>query len=157
MVYTRSNDISGQKFGKLTVVKLAESRKTKSRTHARWVCKCDCGVTTVVFATNLKQKITRSCGCISGSDILPENRTERTKLKLWAQAVRKLHKHTCVNCGETKGLIAAHHIISKEIEATRYDISNGTVLCFSCHKIFHMSYPGVHTNAVIFVAWLKGE
>jgi len=50
-------DITGQKFGRLTVIHRCEDQRTK------WLCRCDCGQTVVVFGKNLKKGHTKSCGC----------------------------------------------------------------------------------------------
>ena len=55
-------DITGQKFGKLTPISY---KIINSKTY--WVCQCDCGNTTVVAGSNLKNKHTQSCGCITKS------------------------------------------------------------------------------------------
>ena len=54
------DDLSGKRFGRLTVVK----RGTNKGEQTRWVCKCDCGNTSVVFASALKNGNTKSCGCL---------------------------------------------------------------------------------------------
>ena len=55
-------DLTGQKFGRLTVISRAENDKNK---HPRWLCRCDCGNTCVVLGENLRSGHTRSCGCWS--------------------------------------------------------------------------------------------
>lgn len=55
-------DLTGQRFGKLVVIKnegIHETRRT-----AMWLCKCDCGNEKVVAAHDLKHGTT-SCGCIA--------------------------------------------------------------------------------------------
>lgn len=54
-------DLTGQRFGRLTVLRQAEEQK--KGTSRRWVCRCDCGNEIVVAATNLKSGCTSSCGC----------------------------------------------------------------------------------------------
>lgn len=54
-------DIQGQRFGRLFVIKRIP-RKPDDR-NAMWNCRCDCGKTTVVAATNLG-RTTFSCGCL---------------------------------------------------------------------------------------------
>lgn len=54
-------DISGQKFGKLTVVKRIENDK---HGNAVWECMCDCGNKINVLGNSLRIGKTRSCGCI---------------------------------------------------------------------------------------------
>ena len=53
-------DLTGQRFGRLTVIKRVESNKSGTR----WLCKCDCGNETVALAPNLKRGNTSSCGCL---------------------------------------------------------------------------------------------
>src|SRR6266404_463484 len=55
-------DITGQRFGRLLVVRRAENNKHKA---AMWVCLCTCGIEKVVLGDNLRLDIIRSCGCLS--------------------------------------------------------------------------------------------
>lgn len=55
-------DRTGQVFGKLTVLSLAERGVGKSR-DARWLCRCECGNAKVVCNSSLLHG-TRSCGCL---------------------------------------------------------------------------------------------
>lgn len=52
-------DLTGQRFGRLTVVRLAY---TKNHRHY-WECRCDCGRTCYVFTAWLTNGTTVSCGC----------------------------------------------------------------------------------------------
>jgi hypothetical protein len=55
-------DLTGQKFGKLTVVSRAENNKSN---HVMWNCICDCGkATNPISAGALKSGNTTSCGCV---------------------------------------------------------------------------------------------
>lgn len=54
-------DLSGQKFGLLTV---KERVKNSSSGSVRWKCLCECGNYVVCLAYNLKDGHTRSCGCL---------------------------------------------------------------------------------------------
>lgn len=53
-------DISGQKFGKLTAVRQVESVKRRTM----WLCKCDCGNEKIAEKQALKSGRVKSCGCI---------------------------------------------------------------------------------------------
>lgn len=55
------SSLAGQKFGKLTVVKLAEH---KPKGHSRWLCKCDCGNYKIIDGVHLKSHKIQSCGCL---------------------------------------------------------------------------------------------
>lgn len=58
-------DISGKKFGKLTVIKKMYSKKTTNNsTKIYWLCQCDCGQSKIIEGNALKQGNTTSCGCI---------------------------------------------------------------------------------------------
>lgn len=57
------DDIIDKKFGKLTVIKYEKSENGRSI----WQCKCDCGNIKSVFAQNLVNKHTSSCGCLNQS------------------------------------------------------------------------------------------
>lgn len=59
-----SVDLTGQKFGRLTVVCRALSPTTCGRQKIRYVCKCECGTFTVVLAESLVSGGTKSCGCL---------------------------------------------------------------------------------------------
>ena len=52
-------DITGQRFGRLTVIERTESNCS----NARWLCKCDCGKTVSVRGTVLRRGGSKSCGC----------------------------------------------------------------------------------------------
>lgn len=54
-------DLTNQRFGKLVVQK-RYSVNTKSGAP-QWICKCDCGQTTIVSGHNLREGKTKSCGC----------------------------------------------------------------------------------------------
>lgn len=55
----RRIDLSGQRFGRLTVV---GTGPTVAK-HTTWRCRCDCGAESVVQTFNLINGLTRSCGC----------------------------------------------------------------------------------------------
>lgn len=60
-------DLTGQKFGMLTVVQQGDDYINNSGVHyARYLCKCDCGNEELVSVAPdmLKSGRTRSCGCL---------------------------------------------------------------------------------------------
>lgn len=59
---SRLHDITGQRFGRLTVMELHPVRASGG--GSRWVCKCDCGEPSIVAAKHLKNGNVRSCGCL---------------------------------------------------------------------------------------------
>lgn len=55
-------DITGQRYGRLTVLHLSETRYKKK---VKWVCKCDCGSIKEIPSHHLRYGGTKSCGCSS--------------------------------------------------------------------------------------------
>lgn len=54
-------DITGKRFGRLSVI----SRHGRTPEYlSTWQCRCDCGKTTIVNLSALKNGLTRSCGCL---------------------------------------------------------------------------------------------
>ena len=72
-------NIVGNRYGRLQVIEFSHIDK-----GACWVCKCDCGKTTIVSSNSLKQGNTQSCGCYSA-----EQRTKR--------AIKQFTKHELSN------------------------------------------------------------
>lgn len=69
----RRLDLTGQKFGKLTVIEPAGTVYSGAGKYAggypktRWRCRCDCGNEKIVFTGDLRRGDTKSCGCICNS------------------------------------------------------------------------------------------
>lgn len=57
-------DITGQRFGMLTVIQLVEQINPKE--HRKWMCKCDCGNTHVASGAFMRTGKTTHCGCMTG-------------------------------------------------------------------------------------------
>lgn len=60
----RFKDLSGQTFGKLTVLYRSDDR---SSGRAKWMCQCECGNVTEVDSRFLTRGDTSSCGCLGNS------------------------------------------------------------------------------------------
>ncbi len=56
-------DLTGERFGKLTVIGPAEKEGSK---RSYWRCKCDCGNETLAEYSSLINGHTKSCGCARG-------------------------------------------------------------------------------------------
>jgi len=61
----RAIDLAGNKYGKLTPVKIAYKYRDKfNDMRIFWECKCDCGNTCVVNSRAITSGKTKSCGCL---------------------------------------------------------------------------------------------
>ena len=80
----RTIDLTGQKFGRLTVIKNAGRDKYR---QAVWLCECDCGNTSVVNGGDLRSGNTKSCGCLNREKVSSRRKTHglsKTRLhRIW--------------------------------------------------------------------------
>lgn len=92
-------DLTGQKFGRLTVIK----RLLNNKYHcAMWECKCDCDNIVKISSNSLRSKNTKSCGC------LQKERAKQTGFKNKRNIPNKIRntlyrmKTRCYNCKSSK-------------------------------------------------------
>lgn len=86
-------DITGQRFGRLTVLERAGSYRIcgeSQTTLALWRCRCDCGTECVVLGQNLRRGQTRSCGCLR-NDMLRERAARKKQLKMYGLTLEEVH------------------------------------------------------------------
>ena len=84
----KARDLTGERFGRLTVIQRAEGYKNRQST---WLVRCDCGNEKIVRGDNLTCGHTISCGCLrkekasslarKASSLARKGRTQRTKRK----------------------------------------------------------------------------
>ncbi|MFT8476623.1 MAG: hypothetical protein ABF682_04360 [Liquorilactobacillus sp.] len=67
-------DLTGKRFGKLTVIEKSGPNKSG---NIKWVCKCDCGNTKIVNGSHLRSGHTKSCGCRRISSVSQGHSKER--------------------------------------------------------------------------------
>ena len=68
-------DLTGKRFGRLTVLRRDTERIAKKR-YIYWVCRCDCGVIKSVESMKLKSGRTKSCGCLKRERFYNMSHTE---------------------------------------------------------------------------------
>lgn len=79
----KATDLTGQRFGRLYVIQREGSRNNR----AFWLCKCDCGKTTIVDTCSLRRKnrATTSCGCFNREQLLKSHITHgQSKSKMFS-------------------------------------------------------------------------
>lgn len=91
-------DLTGNRFGRLTVIRRAPNRNNQTR----WHCRCDCGAEIISHGTNLASGDSRSCGCLGLELTATRSRKDRPG---YAAAHIRLRitqgpaqQHTCVDC-----------------------------------------------------------
>ncbi len=116
------NDLTGQKFGKLVVIKYIGDSK--------WECLCDCGKKTFVKTSSLKSEKTKSCGCLRGYANQHLFRNSKPKQNL---------------TGKTFGYLTALYYIKggkwhckckcgKEIDVDTRNLNSGHTLSCGCYQ-----------------------
>lgn len=58
-------DLTGQIFGRLTVLSRDTDPQSGTRTRRRWICQCVCGQTRSIMAQSLRNGASQSCGCLA--------------------------------------------------------------------------------------------
>lgn len=88
-------DLTGQKFGRLTVISVAPNHSGR----CAWNCVCDCGNEKIIRSEDLRGGKTKSCGCLKRDIVMNRNTKHgksHTKLAyVWqgmiARCTRKSH------------------------------------------------------------------
>lgn len=88
MTTNRHLDLTGKRYGKLTVLKEAEPDFFKSgKAKYRWLCRCNCGNLTIGSTDDLRRGKKKSCGCLHKEDRLligkQTNSNQKRKIKLY--------------------------------------------------------------------------
>ena len=77
-------DITGQRFGNLVAIELAEPLIAESgNKYRRWKCKCDCGKTAIVLQSNLVHGRQKSCGCNHFEGVKTHGLSQTRLYKIW--------------------------------------------------------------------------
>ena len=61
----RTIDLTGQKFGRWTVIKRAPKPENSQSTSVFWLCRCECGTEKIISSNVLRQGKSQSCGCFN--------------------------------------------------------------------------------------------
>ena len=68
---SKVKDLTGQKFGRLTVIARGETQGKS--TAAYWICQCDCGNKKNIDGRRIRTGATKSCGCLKREVIIRTN------------------------------------------------------------------------------------
>lgn len=68
---TPAIDLTGQRYGRLTVIRrMGSYRNPQGRnTRAVWLCRCDCGIEVAARSDHLRTGETKSCGCLRDENL----------------------------------------------------------------------------------------
>lgn len=81
IIMTRRNELTGKRFGELTVVERGERLGVK----VAWLCRCSCGKLKIIRGGALQCGNTRSCGCLRKlrPSRLRHGRTRTKEYRAW--------------------------------------------------------------------------
>ena len=127
-------DLTGQKFGRLTVLDFYGSDK---RRESIWRCQCECGNITNVLSSNLRKGYTKSCGCLQKEKAGKNTPIKDLSNMLFGQLTvlyptsQRLNGQVVWHCKCTCG---------KEIDVRSYNLISGNTFSCGCLKQSHGEY-----------------
>lgn len=141
-------DLTGKKFGLLTVVKRAENVK-----GVQWVCKCDCGNTTIVRPYDIKNGKSKSCGCLRHVQyrkspklvgkrfgrlkVIRRNGSSEHKRALWLCRCDCGNEVTVIGNSLTVGRVNSCGCLRKELNAEKWT-THGFTKKGEIHPLYHI-------------------
>lgn len=154
-------NLLGNRFDRLVVISEQPSRNNK----VYWLCKCDCGNETIVSASQLRTRKTKSCGCKrTDNEYLTSRRISATK-RLWniyrrnakirkydfrlsLDKVSKLVSDKCFYCGADPantlnhhGVVFVYNGIDRLENSKGYTDNNVVTCCGTCNRMkMNMDY-----------------
>lgn len=139
-------DLTGNKYGRWTVIKKAET----SKKDIEWNCVCECGNIGVIRGSSLRSGNSKSCGCLS-REMASKRFSENPKPKsITNLSGMKFGKLTVIEIAEH---IKGKHIkwrcvcdCGKEVISAGVYLTNGSKTHCGCEKPFsyRLSYHRLH-------------
>lgn len=92
-------DLTGQKFGKLTALRYAGRKASGAQYKTQWAFRCDCGNEIITNVAEVKSGRTVSCGCqkIKRGHNLGVNNTKHGKVNTRLYCIFDKMKQRCLN------------------------------------------------------------
>lgn len=84
-----SNIAIGSRFGKLCVLDAAGKTKWNERT---WLCRCDCGLESIVQGKRLRSGGTRSCGCLVKRNGVTHDGRNTRLYRIWRGMIQRCER-----------------------------------------------------------------
>lgn len=148
----RGKDLTGNVYGKLTVIDLADSGKS----GRRWNCQCECGNTAIFETSKLEAGYNKSCGCTIiryDGDGAARDLYRRQKIKaeirkytytITYEQFLDLSKQNCEYCGDKPAQVYTnkrgnqpfiYNGIDRVDNAIGYEIDNCVPCCGTCNMM----------------------
>ena len=83
-------DLTGKRFGKLTVIKRTDDYISPKGKHSvRWLCQCEYGTVKAIAQSSLKSGDTQSCGCSQHDKITTRGLYGTRLYHIWGNMKRR--------------------------------------------------------------------
>lgn len=130
-------DVTGQKFGRLTVIRQGDYKYCSGKPVVCWECQCDCGNTSLVAGNALRTGQIKSCGCL-----LEERKWSAEEVELLKKMVGENRSASeMVNVlGKTKGAIQSKMAKLGIQTDSKYNINN---------KKIYQNYDWCYKNYIV--------
>src|SRR5262245_34706055 len=87
-----AQDLTGKRFGRLTVLSLAGKRRSPcGKSELVWHCRCDCGTEKDVRGNTLRWGSTQSCGCLHRDQMTRHGRAETSEYFVWGSMLQRCY------------------------------------------------------------------
>ena len=151
----KKKDLTGQKYGRLTVIK--ENGRSKTG-YVLWLCRCECGNLVTVISSNLLTGNTTSCGCRFKETRTYNQRKQREELIKQDIKGKKFGRLTAVSPTNQRKQRSVVWQCLCECGNTKYvsrkDLTNGLVKSCGCLRNRKNSTE-IHnkTNSPLYHVW----
>lgn len=168
----------GERYGKLTVIKIMYHRDNKKDDKLMAFCECDCGIKKNVYTRNLTRGVTKHCGCMRIENISKSRRGEygesskntviasyknnaknkNISFDLTNEKLIELFKGNCYYCNDEPKNILSKDILYGEyvyngidrLDNSKGYITNNVVSCCSVCNYLKNSYTDKQFLEIIF-------
>lgn len=90
-------DMTGNKYGRLTVLEYAGKKQSGKQYRTTWLCECECGNKKIIAGAELRRGKTISCGCFHKEMVGKLNRKHGLANKTKLYGVWKSMRDRCFN------------------------------------------------------------
>lgn len=117
-------DLSGLKFGKLTVLKFINKDKNY---HCKWLCQCDCGNQKEILDTHLITGKIKSCGCLNKEKITKHGQSHSKLYYIYYAMKQRCYKKNAKNYKNYggRGIKICNEWLNNFISFYNWAIKNG--------------------------------
>ena len=132
---SRIRNLQGQRFGRLTVIKLSENSVFENKAGAWWECKCDCGNLVTIKGTSLTYGQTTSCGCYRLEKLREDRLIDLSGRRFGKLTVlQRVEDYVSPTNGKRRGRWLCQCDCGKQITTVTSYLTSGNTNSCGCYK-----------------------